>query len=766
MNRNCRFGFLITVVSFTFISSNKCFSQEAMIREVQKQFVEYSINHPQEKLFVHTDKDIYLVGEIVWFKLYYDKKTPLSKVAYVDVVDAGNRSVLAVKISLNEYEDNGSLLLPLSLNSGHYTLRTYTNWMKNSPEISFFEKNISVINPFKNPDTSVQKKVEGYEASFFPEGGNMVIGLESKVGFKLCDKYGKGVDAKGVIINTKGETVASFQTHKFGMGNFNFIPLEKNYKAVITFADGRTATKDLPAVYENGYVMSVGSNNENVMVKLTTNFTGPQTVFIYVRNQQTLKFSSSGNVINGSGTFTVPKAILGKGVIQITVFNAINQPVCERLHFIKPDDKNTISLSLANNHFSTRKPVQITINAKDPAGKPVSANMSVAVLPVDSLQQLTEADIKAYMWLTSELKGNIESPAYYLSGNDGTEQAADNLMLTQGWRRFNWDKILSKTKETNNYLAEYDGHFVSVKLIDTRTDKPVSDKEVFLSAPGRPFSFVTAVTDSFGIARFSIKNIYGLKKLIFQANTPEANFYRMELLSPFFAPSTNSAISYLPFDQQQLLEKYSVNMQVQNIYSADSMRIFYAHNTKDTLPFYGKTMYSYNLDDYTRFTTMDEPRKEFNEDDLLVLWDGLPLQDPHNIFKFDPLRVKRLEVLPRRIAAGESLFKGIASFTTYNSDLSGYSLNADMLSTDYEGLQLQREFYSPSYETAEQLNSRIPDYRNTLYWSPNVITNNKGETKVGFYTSDRLGKYIAILQGVDDEGNPVSATITFSVSGK
>lgn len=771
----------------TFFSAAS-FSQEVTTQQVGQKFTAFNNAHPLEKLFVHTDKNFYLVGEIVWFKLYDDKQDQISKLAYVDLLDAGNRSVLAAKISLKEYENNGSLLLPLSLNSGNYILRAYTNWMKNTAEMSFFEKSITVVNPFKNPDTSTRNYTAGYDVNFFPEGGNLVKGIQSRIGFKANDRYGKGVDCKGYIVNDKNEQVATFQSFRFGMGNFMLTPSEKNYKAIINFPDGSSTTKALPAVNDNGYVMTVSNSGENISVEVKTSYTGPQNIYLYVQNQQALRFSENRVGSDGIVLFTIPREKLGKGVIQFTAFNANNLPVCERLYFIKPERQAVISASTNSPEYGTRKKVQVSISAKDKGGNPVAANMSISVFPADSMQNTNVADVESYFGLTSDIRGFVESPAFYFSDDVQSEQAADNLMLTQGWRRFNWNAILGKTNSPVVYLPEYAGHFITVQLTDTRNNQPATGKEVYFSVPGKPFEFFTAISDQNGFAHFNLKELYGLKKIIVQVNSPDKSAYRIDLLSPFFAPVTTAHTPFYLPDAPSLLEQYSINMQVQNIYNADSMRMFYAHDPKDSLPFYGKTPYGYNLDDYTRFTTMeevlreyvreinvvarngshylrilDESRQEYNEDGLLVLWDGVPLQDPHNIFKFDPQKAKRLEVIPRRYAAGEALFKGVASFTTYNGDLSGFPIDANMLATDYEGLQLQREFYSPSYETAEQASSRMPDFRNTLFWSPNVITNSKGETKLGFYTSDKKGKYLAVLQGLDTKGNPLVKSFSFEV---
>ena len=85
------------------------------------------------------------------------------------------------------------------------------------------------------------------------------------------------------------------------------------------------------------------------------------------------------------------------------------------------------------------------------------------------------------------------------------------------------------------------------------------------------------------------------------------------------------------------------------------------------------------------------------------------------------------------------------------------------MAIDFNGLQLQREFYSPVYKTKEQIESRMPDLRNTLLWLPDITTDREGKALIQLYTSDRKGKYIVVVQGMNENGDFVSAMKTFEV---
>jgi hypothetical protein len=105
---------------------------------------------------------------------------------------------------------------------------------------------------------------------------------------------------------------------------------------------------------------------------------------------------------------------------------------------------------------------------------------------------------------------------------------------------------------------------------------------------------------------------------------------------------------------------------------------------------------------------------------------------------------------------------GIINYSTYQGDLAGYQLDANALIVEYEGLQLQREFYSPVYETPAT-NNRVPDFRNVLYWSPEIYTDKNGKKQVTFYTADIPGTYGVVIQGITSTGLAGSKTIMFNV---
>ncbi|HEX4851845.1 MAG TPA: hypothetical protein VFV08_13615, partial [Puia sp.] len=183
----------------------------------------------QEKIFVHTDQDQYLTGEIIWFKLYYldaafHHHLDLSKIAYVELLDQSNKPVQQCRISLDSMDSKGSLEIPKNLPGGYYRLRSYTRWMKNYPADYFFEKTIAIYNPFNNLKDSFSQNVLSYDCGIFPEGGDLVNGIESRVAFHVTNQYGDGISGKGWLLNETNDTLSHLETNSLGMGEFQLKP--------------------------------------------------------------------------------------------------------------------------------------------------------------------------------------------------------------------------------------------------------------------------------------------------------------------------------------------------------------------------------------------------------------------------------------------------------------------------------------------------------------------------------------------------------------
>jgi hypothetical protein len=773
-------------------------AQQTGLDSLLRKFDRYRIALPQEKIYVHVAQELFITGETLWFKAYYvdgaqHHPMNVSKVAYVEILDLENRPILQTKIGLKNGEGHGSFFLPASINSGHYQLRAYTQWMKNFSPDFFFHKKISIVNSFRKLEKPQVNAGKSFNIQFFPEGGNLVNGLKSKVAFQGTNKQGKGIRFSGWILDEKNDTIAAVSPFKFGIGNFFFTPLSGNsYRAVLTDTLGNRQTVLLPSPQSSGYVMEVrDSTSESLAIHVTSNTPSNQSspYFYYVVHSRQI-ISSAGIQFAGKGrnVIVVPKKQMTEGISHITIFDSNLQPVCERL-FFKPTNKRlSIDIQTTQKDYGVRRKVIVDIMSKGVTPGDKTA-LSLSVIKADSLQQNTEGNIFNYLWLESDLKGEIESPAYYLeTGNHDVATALDNLMLTHGWRRFAWKDVLGEKSSKPVFIPEYRGHIISGTLSDERGN-PVRGIPMYLSTPGKNIQLYTALSGANGNVQFEMKDFLGSKKIIVQTNSEKDSTKSIKIRNPYsdvFSNRTLPAFDLPPTISKNLLTR-SIAMQVQDIYyGEDSLK--FSTTSIDSTAFYGKADETYFLDDYTRFPVMEEVMREYIpgvmvrkrkdgfhflvidhvrkglfQEDPLVLLDGTPIFDIDKIMAFDPVKVKKLEVMTSKYFLGPLVFSGIVSYTTYTGDLAGFQLHPTAVSLNYEGLQRQREFYSPVYENEKQRNSRMPDRRNLLFWAPQITLNEQGKHQLEFFTSDLTGDYKIVVEGITRNGYSGSAETTFTV---
>ncbi|RYY60447.1 MAG: hypothetical protein EOO05_09885 [Chitinophagaceae bacterium] len=749
-----------------------------------------------EKVYAHLDKPAYTAGETIWFKLYTidgSSNTPstVSKIVYAELLNSKNEPVLQGKVEVKEGSGPGSFYIPFTVETGTYRFRAYTSWMKNFDAALYYEQDLSVVNTLVSPDVSMleTKTDSSLEVGIFPEGGDLVNGLKSIVGFKVWDHTGKGVSYNSVILNSSNDTVARFSSGHFGMGQFAFQPAQgSTYRAIIT-AGTRTKTVELPAAVNSGLVMAVEPAGN--LLKVTVNGSADQLnqhIYLLVSNGKRVKAAQYQLATANGASFLVDRETAGEGIIHLTLFNSLRQPVAERLYFSPTDKILRIVSDVTPGSTGIRSPVSVSFRSETAEAQPVNGDLSLSVYR-DEPGQSTPASIAAWIWLGSELPGNIDSADYYFSNAADVMQASDNLMLVNGWRKFKMNEGPLPAKPLMTFLPEYEGHLIRGNVRIKSGLQPATGVQVFVAPVGKARSLGVGTSNTAGEFTTLVKGYYGPSSLVVQTDKNAAS-YQIELADPFstsYSSRPYTAPYIKPAAASQILEN-GISTQVQNIYLNDLLQRSKEPVATDSTAFYGTPDSKFFLDKFTRFNTMeevmreyvsavnvrkitgkfhyrvnDQPRGQFFTVDPLVLLDGVPVFDVDKIATYDPLKVNKIEVMHRRYLLNNLSLAGIVSYSTYDGKMPAFTLDPSALVVDYEGLQLQREYYSPKYATAAAKENRMPDFRTQLLWTGNMKPSTGNTYNVSFYTSDLKGKFTGVVQGITKDGLAGSTTFSFEV---
>lgn len=403
-------------------------------------------NYPQEKIHIHFDKTLYNPGETVWFKAYLTTRSnpsQKSNTVYAELLD-GDGKMLQRKIMPVINSGASSFFELDTVYHSRLFVRAYTSWMLNFDASLVALQPITLINP--NPE-SRQKEKTSYTLAVFPEGGDLVQHINSRVAFKANDNTGVPVTVSGTVTDSRNNTVASFRSEHDGMGTFSLTPApDEVYTVTWTSPDGVQHRQPLPAAKSEGFALRV--YKEDGILKYSLSRPGnagdafkKATVVAQMNQQKVYEATIKLNRVTSAGA-AIATDSLTDGIMVLTVFNANNTPVAERLVFLSNNDYyfNTGLHTVEKNLAPHGKTVlQIDISAG------LASNLSVAVTDAGlEAETNTKQTIFSDLLLTSDLKGYVYNPAWYFASDaDSVKQYLDLVMLTNGWRRYKWEDMLA-----------------------------------------------------------------------------------------------------------------------------------------------------------------------------------------------------------------------------------------------------------------------------------------------------------------------------------
>jgi len=498
----------------------------------------FSFLYPQEKVYLHFDNTGYYVGEDMWFQAYVVgaqtlRPTEMSKVLYVELLSAEGELLEAKKLKIENGRADGYFLLKGYYYAGFYEVRAYTRCMLNFDKAGVFSRVFPVFNKLKkegeySPKMTLRDvrqssvgeresapKLDNLNITFYPEGGNLVQGLSSRVAFKAANHRGQSVVVHGAVYNAKGEAVSTLTTQHNGMGIFDLTPDGQKYVVKATHG-GKEYSFSLPAAVRQGYVLRVdNANPQQMRALLYKNSAAPTEVIgamLLCRGKpywfDTLRLSSEEPTL-----LAIDKDRLPAGVAQLTVFSSSGEVLAERLIFVRQDEETVSIKSSVSSSYAPLSPVSISFSVVDVHNKPVQTVFSLSVYDSQtSVGTGYAGNIMANLLLSSDLKGYVETPAYYFEKNDRSRRLAlDLLLMVQGWRRYEW-KTMSGLEpfSVSHYIEK--GLLVDGAVLSDVRKKPMKNVNVsmWLSSPNGLSQSGTCATDENGRFNFLLKDFYGV----------------------------------------------------------------------------------------------------------------------------------------------------------------------------------------------------------------------------------------------------------------
>ncbi|MFP5082029.1 TonB-dependent receptor [Pedobacter sp. JCM 36344] len=651
-------------------------------------------------------------------------------------------------------------------------------------------------------DILIKSTANEVDVQFFPEGGNLVQELPSKAGFKAMNSSGLGEDVTGTIIDNEGQEVNTLESTHLGMGHFVINPQPgKVYSAKIKFKDGSEKSFELPKALPQGYVVSAVNTAENIQLKImiSQGLLNKGELKLVTQHNGNVYFSTRSSSSKPVISTVIKKEDLPSGIIQLTLFDGENKPVCERLVFVNNDaDKITTTIKTEKESYSPREKVIVDLSAQFQT-KLVQGSFSVAVSNTKSVtpDELNESNIFTTLLLTADLIGYVEKPNYYLNNNNAeTRGDVDNLMLTQGWRRIIWNNVINNLSPNIRYQPEKS--LVVSGAIATTGGKMIPKTKVSLFSTSGGFLSIDTLTDDNGKFNFDGLSFRDSTKFIVQARTLKGKRnvdFMMNVVSGEIVTknkntgdvivNVNDALSGYLQQSKNYFDELTRRGQLERSITLKEVKIQEKKakvQNSSNLNGSGGADAVINADQLQTCVTLSQCLQgrvaglmfrngipslmRNNGAPMQVIVDGM-FMEPSFLDNIVPADVETVEILKSIIYTsiyGSRGGGGVLIVTTKRGGNNNYGASkyVEGITTFVpKGYYVSREFYTPKY--SPESTDSAPDFRTTIYWNPLIATNENGKAQFSYYCSDEPGIHRIVIEGIDMFGNLSRAVYTYTV---
>lgn len=670
-----------------------------------------------ERIYVHTQKNIYLAGESVLFKLYCinavtHQPSLLSKIAYLELIDENGYAVAQEEIILQNGMGEGGFLISDQLQTGNYAINTYTHWMNScSPEFTsvkpIFVFNNQVIR--ENLQDSLQNKIT---SSFFS------------------------------LKNSNNPILLSTDS----------IPQEES--------------------------ISIHSNIEDLdrlirfsLLKSKNSLISTEPLHFQIVSNQGTVIDQSFEFSEDKWEFVLPKKEIKSSNFSVCVKNSDEKIVAQAVVHLA-SNKNSLFFERAPIHIPAGEKVNIQFKKSDFTKETEAIHLSASIS--------IKADFTPSPSIIDYFEFDTDFGASTASYIQQIRKIQNQNWISKGNLKPLWLCTQASYRVNSDHYPEEKAYVLEGELKNQKNKKAIVSETIYLSKIGEFADLNTTKTNKDGEFSFPLPLKKGLHDISIQLNSNAQEDCSIQLKEKFkgtgFAPQTWKKAD-LTVDQVNFLKNSYQNQRVRKIYkqkiyteTIDSSLIRGRNN------FYGKAYSSLKIDNYIRLDSLEEYFHEFisqvkikyrngktymnvfSPDRMmlmkqapLILYDGLLIKDPRIILNKKPSEIDKIEIVPFEYYFGNAHFYGIIHVISKNKDCKIEQLPKNTeryylpLFTDSWSLAHQNEAYAPF----------IPDFRTDLLWEPDICLDKNKTISLEFTASDVKGEYELRMEGISEKGEPI-----------
>jgi TonB-dependent SusC/RagA subfamily outer membrane receptor len=647
---------------------------------------------------------------------------------------------------------------------------------------------------------------------FYPEGGYIVNHSSNSIAFEALNEYGKPVDIEALLYSKNDSLIARVKSFHMGMGKFTVDNPSRGMYVKISSPIVKKNKFHLPEMAKTGYQIQLHDQSDS-MLYFNVNIPYQQTGFLVGQMNGNILYDTTIIGENKSGQNAIPIHDLPAGILQFTLFNSEGMEECERLVFVNQRKQLKIKVETDKDKYNTREKVALQIETSDAKGNPVSAHLSLAAVDdrVISFADDKQDHLLSYLLLSSELKGKIEEPQFYFDPEEAKATAAlDLLMMTHGWRRFTWAKVVSEPERITFFPENFST--VNGIVVNAKTNKPVRTP-VYLLEMNNQNRIAKVNTNQDGIFKFYQTDPTATIELIARSKLKSEKNWKIVLNTQIPVDFTsgiteqqglklNPDFNFVPEQiNQSIVEETdvddvgyldnSIQMQPDVTALEEVVVVGYGSLAKRSItgsitvvhddnvfsvPYYsiqgalsgrvaGVMVTETPATPGSALSVRIRGMSQLSGHQPIFVVDGLIIQeneeDQTSLFNYvHPDNIQTITVLkaPEASAIYGSMASNGAILIETKKARNYYHNNFYSTKKNYTNLRIKnhlkrskiREYYVPNYSADEPLVES--DLRQTILWKHDLQTNENGQASLEFHTNDALTTFKITTEGVGNNG--------------
>ncbi|MBN2482489.1 MAG: hypothetical protein JXB19_12175 [Bacteroidales bacterium] len=754
-----------------------------------------------ERVYVHLDKMVYVSGGSIRYRAFLTDINSLqegikSSILYFELKAPDQDHSILWRVNLTKGNGSGSFVIPSDLKSGTYSLKAFTNRMRNGNPDYIFSTDILIVNIAGENTVEIPVAVNPDNRNvlidFYPEGRNLIYGIESKVGYMLHGTFNEMLPVSINIMENDSVEMARIIPDASGTGWFYFLPSVGNrYHASLLYENGQIVNVNLPYIDAYGYAMQVTESGRGLAVKIrseNSSVSQVSSLHLIAVSRGSIVLDSVFYSSGGEQTLFIPEKQLNEGIISFNLYDSRRFSLCQRLYYYSSTGPGPgIRIQGLDKVHKQSDTIRLELLAEG-LDDGDSASLAVSVSEVQAFHHiLNRSNIDRHFAVISEIAG-LPVPMHYL--NEISDKQISDLLLCVDENDYAWNYSNKNVSSGCLYDSEPNGYILTGTVKNRQSGEPLASADIMITVTDSVTPRIMYTnTDTAGGFRTVLSPFFDNKDIILQVCDGNNNTdLAWELEEKRLQSDARQAVPYILTEAEKELVNRSRDIRIiEAIYESKREErpgeagiiagmVFLTPDAvihpADYTELVNFKEIADNILPSVRFITrnrqyiteiFNRPYEYWLINDKVLL-NGVLFKDLAYIATLGSKDIERVEIYNSNLMCGPLTIPGLLSIYTHDGKIPENYLR-DHAFTFHNEVAVGDDQTVKNYGVQEETscNPDDPDFRQTLLWAPDVKMSGSDRIVLEFQTSRLQGLFEINIQGISRSGIPMHANFNFMV---